>query len=75
MRIECWCRLRGLNPRPSVYKTTTHLAHHSPIKLLAAPQSAAEGAEMQQGAASWGQFGDSVSEMENSILLGVLSLS
>jgi hypothetical protein len=52
-----WCRLRGLNSRPSVYKTTLQWRHASVPKLLAAPAHAAEGAGGQSGAGRPGQLG------------------
>jgi hypothetical protein len=52
-----WRPLRGLNSRPSVYKTTLHWRHASVPKLLAAPAHAAEGAGGQSGAGHPGQLG------------------
>jgi hypothetical protein len=52
-----WRPLRGLNSRPSVYKTTLQWRHASVPKLLAAPAHAAEGAGGQSGAGHPGQLG------------------
>ena len=52
-----WRPLRGLNSRPSAYKTTLQWRHASVPKLLAAPAHAAEGAGGQAGAGHRGQLG------------------
>src|SRR5258708_38830772 len=52
-----WRPLRGLNSRPSAYKTTLKWRHASVPKLLAAPAHAAEGAGGQAGAGHRGAVG------------------
>src|ERR1700724_1580838 len=54
---QSWNPLRGLNSRPSVYKTTRQWRHASVPKLLAVPAHAAEGAGGQSGAGHPGQLG------------------